>query len=38
MIRSFAAATDMKIVFTMLMIIYRNRKFDSVKAKKDDRK
>ena len=38
MIRSFAAATDMKIVFTMLMIIHRNRKFDSVQAKKDDHK
>ena len=38
MIRSFAAATDIKIVFTMMMIIHRNRKFDSVQAKKDGRK
>ena len=38
MIRLFAAVTDMKIVFTMSMIIHRTRKFDSVKAKKDDHK
>ena len=38
MIRCFAAAADMNIVFTMLMIIRRNRKFDCVQAKKDDHK